>query len=209
MVSRRSVQDGTCHFRDYDPESGQYGSKLLRGVWRRPFRGSEAVITDLTNRMQSECPWEGEHKSRRDDKSLKAGDEEVDLETRVAVYSCRVEAAVLTSIVSDSEVAELQVDLGTSSAQQLSMDMRRDDDLKIFTTAQEDLDLDENPTVENTQVTDLSEHWQDVSGSGTAASISQCEERRKEQKGTKEGKKGERVRGRRFWERKASRLMRT
>ena len=100
-----------------------------------PFVEVKALIKDLTNRMQSECPSEGEHKSRRDDESLKAGDEEVDLETRVAVYSCRVEAAVLTSSVSDSEVAELQVDLGTSSAQQLSMDMRRDDELKIFTTA--------------------------------------------------------------------------
>ena len=80
------------------------------------------------------------------------------------MYSCRVEAAVSTSSVSDSEVAEFQADIGTFFAQQLSMDMRRDDELKIFTTAQEDLDLDENPIVENTQVTDLSEHEQDVRG---------------------------------------------
>ena len=54
------------------------------------------------------------------------------------------------------------MDFGTFFAQQVSMDMRRYDELKILTTDQEDLDLDENPIVENTQVTDLSEHEHDV-----------------------------------------------
>ena len=70
-----------------------------------------------------------------------------DLETHGETNSCRVEAAVSTSSISDSEVAEFQVDL-----------VRRDDELKILTTDQEDLDLDENAIVENPQVTDLSEH---------------------------------------------------
>ena len=86
------------------------------------------------------------------------------LETHGETHSCRVEAAVSTSSVSDSEVAEFQVHLGTFFAQQMSMGMRRYDELKILTTDQEDLDLDldGNPTVENTQVTDLSEHEHDV-----------------------------------------------
>ena len=111
----------------------------------------------------------------------------------VARRSCRVGAAVSTPSVSDSEVAEFQVDFGTFFAQQLSMDMRRDDELKIFTTDQEDLDLDENPTVENTQVTDLSEHEHDVRGKRQRhSSMHQPMQEKKKTEGDKGGRRNER-----------------
>ena len=44
------------------------------------------------------------------------------------------------------------MDLCSSPAQQLNTDARRDGELKISATAQEDLDLDENPIIENTQI---------------------------------------------------------
>ena len=108
--------------------------------WRRPSRGSEGFnsITDLINRMQSERPSEAEHKSRRDDELLKAGDEKVDLETE---WRCTLAGLkkLFQHQASRQEVAEFRW-TSTFSAQQRSMDTRRDDELKIFTTAREDLD---------------------------------------------------------------------
>ena len=64
----------------------------------------------------------------------------------------KLEAAVSQFSVVKGEIAELRVDLGPRSAQQLSMEMRRDDELKIFTW---DLDLDENQQDTVEQIDDV------------------------------------------------------
>ena len=154
----------------------------------------KGLITDLITQLQTESSSETAVKSYCDEEMDKSAVKKEDIGAEVAKHSCSVEAAVSTSSVSDSEVAEFKVDFGTCFAQQLSMDMRRDDELKIFTTDQEDLDLDEIPIVENTQVTDFSEHEHDVRSKWQRhSSMHQpMQEKNKEQKGTKEVRRNER-----------------
>ena len=47
------------------------------------------------------------------------------------------------------------MDLCASSTQQVNTDAMRVDERKIFATTKEDLDLDENPIIENTQISYL------------------------------------------------------
>ena len=64
---------------------------------------------------------EARHKPYSEDESAKACERKVDPETQVATQSSKLEADVSKS----REVAELNVDLGVQSAEQLKMDARR------------------------------------------------------------------------------------
>ena len=66
----------------------------------------------------------------------KACEKKVDPETPVATHSHKLKADISNS----SEVAELKVDLGARSAQQLKMDAMRFDERKILATTTEDLE---------------------------------------------------------------------
>ena len=102
-----------------------------------PFAHVRDLITDSINRLHSQASSEANYKPYRDDEPMNASEKKADPGNRLATCSSELEAAVSTSSVSDSEVAELPVDLCASSAQQLNT---------------EDLDLDENPIIENTQI---------------------------------------------------------
>ena len=132
-----------------------------------------------------------------DDELANAGEKKVDLENLVAADFSKLETVVSQFSVLNGEIAELREGLGPQSAQQLNTDVRRDGELRIFTTGREDLDLDENPIVENTHVTELSKHEHDVARGKRQrgkqqASTSAGRERGGERKGKR---KGEGMRG--------------
>ena len=126
------------------------------------------LITDLINKLRSEASSEANHKFYRDDELANGSEKEADLQNQVATHSSKLEAAVSKSSVLDGEVAELHVDLGAQAAQPLKMDAMGVAE-QIFVTTKEDLeqdiagiqqarwthpqdlDLDDNPIIENTQ----------------------------------------------------------
>ena len=95
---------------------------------------------------------EANHKSYRDDEFAKDSEKTTDLETQVATHSSKLEAAVSTSSVSDGEVPELQGDLCALFAHELKTDATSADERKIFAMTKEDLEPDDNPIIENTQI---------------------------------------------------------
>jgi len=114
--------------------------KFGAGAGEDPFAKVKELITELIDRLQSEASAEASHKSYCDDELAKANEKKADLETQVTTHSSKFEAAVSKSTVLDGEVAELQTDLGSLSAQQLKMDAMRADERKIFATTKEDLE---------------------------------------------------------------------
>ena len=78
----------------------------------------------------------------RDDALANAGKKKADLENLLATDFSELEAVSQFS-VSDSEVAEMQADLGTLFAQQLNAGVMRVGE-EICATTKEELDLDEN-----------------------------------------------------------------
>ena len=109
------------------------------------FADVKELITDLItdNKLLSEASSEVNHESCRDDELTNAGGEKVDLETQVATH--------FSNVSRSGEVAESHADLSALSARRLKMDA------KIFATTKKDLDLDldDNPIIENTQISYL------------------------------------------------------
>ena len=63
------------------------------------------LITELTNRLQSEASSEASHKSYCDEELAKASAKKEDLQIQVTTHSCKLEAAIAKSSVLDGEVA--------------------------------------------------------------------------------------------------------
>ena len=74
-------------------------------------KGSIMYLT-VDNSLQSDASSEANHKSYCDDELTKAGNEKVNLETRVTKCSSKCEIAVSTFGIREVEAAELRADLG-------------------------------------------------------------------------------------------------